>query len=534
MSVFKTLSSWFGLSGKSRDKASEDNLNSAESSEVVAADQHADDDVEMVEAEVVDPTLPPQDEAEPDLPPLGFGGRIKAWFARKKLAIYHFFVPPPMLVPAQLKTPEIDFDVMQEPQKLKGQMIYALIGIFFVVAVVWAALAEIDELVRAEGAVVPSDNVQVVQSRLPGSVVGITATLGDRVQKGDVLFRLEDEDVIANFDDNEIERLTAQAAIIRLEAERRDAKSITFPDDLLAAAPDIVAQETALFRSRLDTKQGELDVLLQESESLKRGIKEKQAEAELAGRQLKTIEKERAIIAPLVEKGFEPQITLLAIDARMEAEAGRKEIAELSVERMQSDLTAQGRKLASLENRYRADAETQLVEMRTRAAQAEARLNALKGKVAYADVRSPADGIISAVHVKTIGAVVDAGAVLAEVVPDEEEVTVRAQVLTDDVAKISVGQNVRISLSAYDVSRYGALEGVVEKIASNSTQDENTPPYFVTMIKIPNPVYPNSGFRPEVTPGMTAVIDVIGGKRTVLSYILSPIERAQQIAFREK
>ena len=236
----------------------------------------------------------------------------------------------------------------------------------------------------------------------------------------------------------------------------------------------------------------------------------------------------------MVEKGFEPRISLLNIDARIEAEAGRKELAELAVNRMRSDLEAQERKLASLKNRYRADAETQLVEVRTRAAQAEARLDALKGKVAYTDVKAPSDGIISAVHIKTIGAVVDAGAVMAEIVPDEKEVTVRAQVLTDDVAKISPGQKVRVSLSAYDVSRYGALEGEVEKIASNSTQDENLPPYFVTMIKIPDPVYPNSGFEPEITPGMTAIIDVIGGKRTVLQYILSPIERAQQIAFREK
>ena len=107
-----------------------------------------------------------------------------------------------------------------------------------------------------------------------------------------------------------------------------------------------------------------------------------------------------------------------------------------------------------------------MVEARTRAA-GRSRLDALKGKVAYAEVRSPADGIISAVHVKTIGAVVDAGARLAEIVPMKSVVT---QVMTDDVAKITVGQKVGISLSAYDVSRYGALEGVVEKIASNSTK----------------------------------------------------------------
>ena len=135
---------------------------------------------------------------------------------------------------------------------------------------------------------------------------------------------------------------------------------------------------------------------------------------------------------------------------------------------------------------------------------------------------------------KTIGAVIDAGTVLAEVVPFENEITVRAQVMLDDVAKINVGQNVRVSLSAFDVSRYGALEGVIEQIASNSTQEQNMPPYFVAMVKIPNPVFPNSGFRPEITPGMGGVVDVLGDKRTVISYILSPIQRAQNIAFREK
>lgn len=168
------------------------------------------------------------------------------------------------------------------------------------------------------------------------------------------------------------------------------------------------------------------------------------------------------------------------------------------------------------------------------AAQAEARLDALKEKVALTAVRAPVDGIITAVHVNTVGGVVDGGTVMAEMVPIEGEVTVRARVNTDDVSKINVGQDVRISLTAYDVSRYGTLTGKVQKIANNSTQEENLPPYFVTLIKIPDPQFEQSGFAPEVVPGMTVIVDVLGGKRTVINYILSPIERAQSIAFREK
>lgn len=106
--------------------------------------------------------------------------------------------------------------------------------------------------------------------------------------------------------------------------------------------------------------------------------------------------------------------------------------------------------------------------------------------------------------------------------------------MVEDVSKIAVGQKVRVSLSAFDVSRFGALDGTIEQIASNSTEEDNQLPYFVTMITVPDPVFPNSGFAPAVTPGMNGVVDVLGDKRTVLSYILSPIQRAQTIAFREK
>lgn len=494
------------------------------------------DNIEVVEAESVDPNEPltqPEEETEEQLP-LSIGDKIKLWYQRRKRAIYEFFVPQPTLVPTQLVTPEIDLDAAQAIAPMKGQRIYLSIAGFFIVAVAWASLAEIDEVVRAEGIVVPSDNVQLVQSRLPGSVVEISANLGDRVNKGDVLFKIEDEDVQANFADNEIQRYSALAAITRLEAEREDRTSLTFSDELLINAPEIVKQEQALFQGRLIAKQGERDVLIQETESLRRAIEERQAEQELAASQLAKIQEERDIIAPLVERGFEPKLALLSVDARMEDVSGRRKLAALAERRMRSDLEAQTRKLKSLDNRFRADAETQLVEMRTIAAQAGARLDSLKGKVAYAEVRSPVDGIISMVHVKTVGAVVDAGALLSEVVPVEEEVTLRAQLMLDDVAKISIGQKVRISLSAFDVSRYGALEGVVEEIASNSTQEQNMPPYFLTMIKIPDPVFPNSGIGPEITPGMSGVVDVLGDKRTILGYILSPIKRAQSIAFREK
>ena len=138
-----------------------------------------DDTIEMVEAEDVDPAAPietgQEEEAEP-APRIGLWKRIKG-------AIYRFFIPQPVMVPAQRRTPEIDLHAADDKPPMKGQMISLLITGFFIATVTWASIAEIDEVVRAEE-VVPSDNIQMVQTRLPGSVLVIesqSATKSKRV-----------------------------------------------------------------------------------------------------------------------------------------------------------------------------------------------------------------------------------------------------------------------------------------------------------------------------------------------------------------
>ena len=193
---------------------------------------------------------------------------------------------------------------------------------------------------------------------------------------------------------------------------------------------------------------------------------------------------------------------------------------------------------ADIEGRYRlydwGVSDNRISAERTRLAQAQARQESLAGRVSHADIKAPESGVVSALHVKTIGAVVQAGTVLSEIVPLESELVVRAQLLPQDVADVTQDQLARISLAAYDVSRYGALEGKVVHVASNTTQEEGIPAYYETMIAIPDPVFATSGVTPDIVPGMQVTVDIIGGKRTVIDYILSPIKKATGVAFREK
>jgi HlyD family type I secretion membrane fusion protein len=172
-------------------------------------------------------------------------------------------------------------------------------------------------------------------------------------------------------------------------------------------------------------------------------------------------------------------------------------------------------------------------EAQTRLAQARSRKASLAGQVAYAEIRAPQEGTVSALYLKTVGAVVQAGTVLAEIVPEEQGLTIRANLRPENVADVHLGQEARISLSAYDVSRYGSLEGVVQNVASNTTEREGQPPFYETIITVPDPTFTKTGQSAEIIPGMTVVVDIIGGKRSVLDYILTPINRATSVAVRE-
>ena len=159
---------------------------------------------------------------------------------------------------------------------------------------------------------------------------------------------------------------------------------------------------------------------------------------------------------------------------------------------------------------------------------------ALRGKVRHADVRAPLSGTVSAVHVKTVGAVVQAGTMLAEIVPSEAEYLVRAQINPQDIADVQPGQVARISLAAYDPSRCGVVMGVVRRVASNTTQPENAMPFYETIIAIPEVAFTKSPDEPVITAGMPLQVDILGGKRTVMNYIMTPIQKSLVTAFKEK
>ena len=450
-----------------------------------------------------------------------------------KALFNRIYGPPPMMMGG----PPVDHsapDMTEEESGMRGQKLYFLISVFFIVAVTWAIYAEIDEQVRAEGIIVPPSDVQHVQSRLPGSVVEIMVKLGSFVEEGEVMFRLEDEDVLANFADNEISLYAARASEIRLTAEMLGHEQAVFPAELIKVAPDAVAKEQSLFQSRRAAIESRLSVLREAVETLERSIAEKVAEARISSSQAMLISEEIALLKPLVEAGHEPRASLLSARTRHQQAEGAAELARLAADAHRSDLAGKIREMESLQISFRAEAAEGLVDAQTKAAQFLSRKDALQGKVRHADIRAPLSGTVSAVHIKTRGAVVQAGTVLADIVPAEAALLVRAQIPPQKVAAVQPGQTARISLSAYDPSRYGVLMGVVERVANNTTQMENQMPFYETMIVIPKAELTKSAKKPEIVAGMPLTVDILGEKRTIMNYIMTPIQKSLSVAFREQ
>jgi multidrug efflux pump subunit AcrA (membrane-fusion protein) len=282
------------------------------------------------------------------------------------------------------------------------------------------------------------------------------------------------------------------------------------PDEILKFRKKLLqhpslASERAVFLRRKAALNSRLSVIRQQ-------VRENQSAAKTLGQ---TIE----IYRPLVAAGHETKLALIELE-------GQHTQAKLASERAQHeyDATVSG---------FIAESAHELAAVRTQADQAGAREDAFRAKVRHAGVRAPTDGIISALHIETIGAVVQGGEVMAEIVPDEQEVLINARVKPEDIASIYPGQVAQVSLSAYDVSRYGNLEGNVQRIAANTTEEPNALPYYQTMVAIPSARLSKSDEEVDIKPGMAVTVDIIGKKRSVLSYIFTPLNRAAGVVFRE-
>lgn len=391
----------------------------------------------------------------------------------------------------------------------------------------WASLAEVDIIVRTEGRIVPAGKSQIVQHLEGGIVRRILVQEGEVVRSGQTLMELSDIQARSSLDQERSKLETLRGREARLLAESSGAGGISFPraigDDEVRRAENVafqarrarVSEEVRVLRDQSAQKRGEIA----EAESRRRNLA---AELEVAQQQYRVIE-------GLRHNGAASNLELLDSQSRVQRLTSQIAEAEAAIPRLRAAMAETESRIGEVWARYRAEASSELTQVRADLEKSGLEIDTGKDRLERNQVRAPVSGFINRLTVSTVGGVVKPGEVLMEITPDDRGVLVEARARPNDRANLRSGLSARVRIGAYDYATFGTLAGKVMEVSADTLVDEREGRYYRVMVKADA----DSRSRMATVPGMTAVADIVVGKRTVLSYLLSPMLRFRDGAFRD-
>ena len=418
-------------------------------------------------------------------------------------------------------------------QRHSSSMLLLLIIALVSVVFVWAAVTEIDSVVRGDGKTVSEAQNQLVQSSEPGVLRKRYVNEGDFIKEGELLFDIDPIDAKTKLDQFQKRYSALSVKSIRLKAEVNNSAP-SFPPSILEAAPNAVSTELALYRARLDDLNTKSSILEQRRIQKLNEIQELKINFNAASKGLALIRREIATLEPLVKSGLAPETRLIALQREEEASIGMANSAESGQKRLLSGLDEIDEQLKAERQFYKTSSLTDLSAIQAEMEELKARIPALENRVERTSVRSPVDGVINVIHYTTTDAYINTGDVLLEIVPTGSELIVETKIEPKDIADIVIGQEVKVSLTAYDPSKFGRIDGSVTSISADAIPNEQTGmQYYLVDVSLHGTIYEDNGNEVIILPGMVASIDVLSGKRTILDYFWQPISKTRDTAFRE-
>lgn len=405
--------------------------------------------------------------------------------------------------------------------------------IVIVTGITWANMATVDEVAHAEGRVISSSQLQVIQNLEGGILQQVMVREGARVQEGQTLMLLDDTRFASTFNEGRIATLALSAQISRLEAELED-RPFTPPPDFPIEHLDIIDRERQLFFARQQEKNSAIDILNQRLMQQTQSLAELQAEEQKLKRNTDLAQRELEMTSPLVATGAVSEVELLRIQAAVNESEGQLEVTRTTIPRAQAIISEAEDTIVERRQQFVREAQTELNQAKTELARMSISNVALEDRVERTDVRSPVDGTVKQILVNTVGAVVQPGMDLVEIVPLNDTLLVEAKVRPADVAFIHPGQTATVKLTAYDFSIYGGLDAVLELISADTITDDTGEYYFQIHVRTHKNYLGNETNPMPIIPGMIATVDIITGEKTIMDYILKPLKRAQEAALSER
>ncbi len=417
---------------------------------------------------------------------------------------------------------------------LSKHLLLVSIMTFFVMFILWANWATLDEVTRGMGKIIPSSEVQALQSLDPGIVEEFLVKEGEAVEKGQVLMRLRDIEAASDLGANRARYLGLLASIARLQAEAEGRKNVDFPDEVKKEASESVREEMNAFRANMLQLIGQMNVLQKQLDQREQELDELNTRiGDLKGI-VHLLRKEKEMIASLVERGSAPEIELLQLRRGIKEKMTELNSLKSSAPRVRSSIDEAKARLEEVQQNVRAEAQEKLSDKANQLNEIRERLTGLRERKGRKEISSPISGTIQELTVNTIGGVVRAGEDLIKIVPSDDQLIVEARVKPSDRAFIYPGQQAVIKVTAYDFSIYGGLKGELLDISADTFEDENGNPYYRVRLRTYEKELKRKGEVLPIIPGMVASVDILTGKKTVMQYLLKPFVKTLDNAMNER
>tara|TARA_R110000787_G_scaffold9397_6_gene32848 strand:- start:40 stop:1413 length:1374 start_codon:yes stop_codon:yes gene_type:complete len=440
--------------------------------------------------------------------------------------------------------------MLTEVPSLHRLTIWAMAGLLLCF-LVWAYFSALQQVTSGMGKVIPSTQVQIIQSLDGGVLQKLFVQEGMQVLKGQAIASIDDTRFRSDFAEQKQEVDSLRANVIRLRAELSsiliginenwkrqieiNIKVPVYPEDLQQNAKFMVERQQEEYSGRLDNLINQLAIQAQQ-------IQQREQEVAELGSKINTLKisyeiasKELDLTRPLAEKNIVSKIELYKLERSVNELKGELSAVRLLAPKLKSALQESILNRRETALAYRTEARSELNELQNKLSRINESQVGAQDKVTKALILSPVVGTIKTIHINTLGGVVKPGETIAEIVPTEDKLMVEAKIKPRDIAFIYPGLPAVVKITAYDFTRYGGLTGKVEHISADTTQDEEGNSFYLIRVRTDASSIKNkNGKEMPIIPGMLTEVDVITGKRTILEYILNPILRANEAALRER
>ncbi|WP_312152324.1 HlyD family type I secretion periplasmic adaptor subunit [Pseudomonas sp.] len=429
--------------------------------------------------------------------------------------------------------PEVNKALIEDAPRVVRMTIWGVIA-FFLFLIVWACFAPIDEVTRGEGKAIPSSKVQKIQNLEGGIVAEIFAKEGEVVEVGQPLLRLDETRFASNKGETEADRVAMALRVERLSAEVEDVP-LKIDDKLRESSPNQAASEESLYQSRRQQLHDEIGGLEQQLVQRQQELREYNSKRAQYASGLQLLRQEIAMSEPLVAKGAISQVEILRLRRSEVENRGQMDATALAIPRAEAAVKEIKSKIEENRGKFRSDALTQLNEARTELSKATATSKALDDRVNRTLVTSPVRGVVKQLLVNTIGGVIQPGDDIVEIVPLNDSLVIEAKILPKDIAFLHPGQEATVKFTAYDYTIYGGLKAKLEQIGADTITDEDKKTtYYLIRLRTDRSHLGTDEKPLLIIPGMVATVDIMTGKKTIMSYLLKPIIKAQSEALRER